>query len=185
MNFSNLCEHGFVLQLCPKCKGAFREKRRVESRGAGSWAGRKSPDNSDSYFGHTWPEWFAMRDAGAAIILEHGRIRHYLTYPQLWAGIRKRVEFEIGHPWRQIPSLLGYISDYTFEEIGLFVTALVVDGDPSNGPSEGFFRLAAQRGALAERDAPPTGIPWTGMTTGQKAFWEEQVARIFAKSDQI
>lgn len=185
MSVSNLCEHGNVLQLCPKCKDAFRAKRRVERQHSETWTGRKTPDNSDSYFGHTWPEWFAMRDAGAAIILEHGRKRRYMTYPQLWAGVRTRVGFEIGHPWRQVPSLLEYISDYTFEEIGLFVTALVVDGDPLTGPSEGFFRLAAQRGALSESDAPPTGIPWTGMTARQRVFWEEQVARIFEKSDQI
>jgi hypothetical protein len=142
-------------------------------------------DNSDPYFGHTWAEWFAMRDAGAALILEHGRVREYLPYPQVWAGVRTRVGFEIGHPWRQIPLLLEHISDYTFEGIGLFVTALVVDGDPLIGPSEGFFRLAAQRGALPESDAPPTGIPWTGMTARQRAFWDEQVSRIFEKSDQI
>jgi hypothetical protein len=126
-----------------------------------------------------------MRDTGAAIILEHARKREYLTYPQLWAGIRSRVAFDIGHPWRQIPLLLESISDATFEDIGLFVTALVVDGDPQIGPSEGFFRLAAQRGALREADAPPTGVPWKGMTARQRAFWKEQVARIFEKSDQI
>jgi hypothetical protein len=185
MTFSNVCEHGVILQFCPKCKDAFREKRRVERRHSNSWTGRKSPNNSASYFGHTWPEWFGMRDAGAAMILEHGRTRRYLTYPQLWAGIRKRVGFDIGHPWRQVPSLLEYISDYTFEEIGLFVTALVVDGNPLTGPSEGFFRLAAARGALPETDAPPTGIPWTGMSARQRAFWEDQVAKIFEKSDQI
>lgn len=126
-----------------------------------------------------------MRDAGSTIILEHARARQFLTYPQLWAGVRTRVGFDIGHPWRQIPILLEYISDYTFEEIGLFVTALVVDGDPGIGPSEGFFRLAAQRGALPKADAPPTGIPWTGITARQRSFWENQVARIFEKSDQI
>jgi hypothetical protein len=185
METSNLCVHGVVLQLCPTCKKSFQEKQRFQRRRFGSVEGRKTPENSDSFFGHTWPEWFTMRDAGAAIILEHARAREYLTYPELWAGIRARVDFEIGHPWRQIPILLGYISDYTFEEIGLFVTALVVDGDPQVGPSEGFFRLAAQRGALPEADAPPTGIPWKGMTTAQRAFWEEQVTRIFQKSDQI
>ena len=148
MTASNHCEHGVVLQLCPKCKDAFREQRRVERQGSNSWTGRKTPDNSDSFFGHTWPEWFAMRDAGAAIILEHARAGEYLTYPELWAGVRSRVGFEIGDPWRQVPILLEYISDYTFEDIGLFVTALVVDGTPANGPSEGFFRLAGQRGAL-------------------------------------
>jgi hypothetical protein len=126
-----------------------------------------------------------MRDAGAATILEHARTREYLTYPQFWADVRSRVDFEIGHPWRQIPTLLEYISDYTFEEIGLFVTALVIDGDPHIGPKEGFFRLAAQRGALPEADAPPLGVVWTGMSVRQRAFWEDQVARIFDKSDQI
>jgi hypothetical protein len=185
MTSSNLCEHGVVLQLCPRCKEAFRQKRRVERRRSTSYSGRKTPDNSDSFFGHTWPEWFAMRDAGAAIILEHARAREFLTYPELWAGVRSRVDFEIGHPWRQIPILLGYISDYTFEEIGLFMTALVVDGDPEVGPSEGFFRLAAQSGALPEADSPPMGMPWKGMTARQRAFWRDQVDRIFEKSDQI
>ena len=170
MSSSNLCEHGVVLQLCPKCKDAFRELRRVDRRRSDSLTGRKTPDNSDSYFGHTWPEWFAIRDAGAHIILDHARRRQYLTYPQLWAGVRTRMSFEIGHPWRQIPILLEYISDYAFEEIGLFVTAIVVDGDPLNGPSEGFFRLAAQRGALPEADAPPMGVPWKGITASENVL---------------
>ena len=80
---------------------------------------------------------FAMRDAGASIILEHARRRQYLTYPQFWAGVRTRSGFDIGHPWRQIPILLEYISDYAFEDIGLFMTAFVVDEDPLNGRSEG------------------------------------------------
>jgi hypothetical protein len=126
-----------------------------------------------------------MRDAGAAIILEHARARQYLTYPELWAGVRTRVGFEIGEPWRQIPILLEYISDFTYEDIGLYVTAIVVDGDPLTGPSEGFFRLAAARGGLPEMDAPPTGIPWVGMTENQRTFWKRQVSRIFDKSDQI
>jgi hypothetical protein len=185
MNSSNLCAHGVVLQLCPRCKNSFREKRRVERRRSDSWTGRKTPDNSDSFFGHTWPEWFAMRDAGADIILEHARRQRYLTYPELWAGVRTRVGFDIGHPWRQIPILLEYISDNTFELIGLFVTAIVVDGGPESGPSEGFFRLAASRGALPEADAPPTGESWAGMTGPQRTFWENQVSRIFEKSGQI
>jgi hypothetical protein len=182
---TNLCEHGVILQLCPNCKSAFRERRQVERKRSDSWSGRKTPDNSSSFHGHTWPEWFAMRDAGAAIILEHARAHEYLTYPQFWAGVRSSVDFDIGHPWRQIPILLEYISDYTFEEIGLFVTALVIDGEPRIGPKEGFFRLASQRGALPEADAPPPGVVWTGMNARQRAFWEEQVARIFDKSDQI
>lgn len=126
-----------------------------------------------------------MRDVGAAAILERARKRQFLTYPQLWDEVRSRVGSDIGHPWRQVPLLLEYISDYTFEEVGLFVTALVVDGDPAVGPSEGFFRLAAQRGALPQADEPPTGVPWTGMSPRQRAFWEDQVKRIFAKSDRI
>ena len=107
---------------------------------------------------------------GAAIILEQARAKQFLTYPELWAGVRSRVGFEIGDPWRQVPILLEYISDSTYEAIGLFVTALVVDGTPTNRPSEGFFRLAAQRGALPEADAPPTGVPWTGMTARQSSL---------------
>ena len=75
--------------------------------------------------------------------------KQYLTYPQLWSGVRTRVGFEIGDPWRQIPILLEYISDFTYEDIGLFVTALVVDGAPQNGPSEGFFRARGSAGSVA------------------------------------
>ena len=186
MSLSNTCEHGVVQQFCPTCKVPFQEKRRQQRLHSGVTSGeRKSPLNSDTYFDHTWEEWFAMRDAGAVVILEHARQRRFLTYPELWAGIQATVNFEIGNPWRQVPQLLGYISDNTFEEIGLFVTALVVDGDAEHGPSEGFFRLAADRGALPEADSPPKGILWTGMTPRQRAFWESQVARIFEKSDQI
>jgi hypothetical protein len=186
MNTNNVCEHGVVLQFCPTCRVLFQEKRRQERLRSEATAGeRKSPLNSETYFDHSWKEWFEMRDAGAALIFEHARQRKFLTYPELWAGIRARVDFEIGNPWRQVPHLLGYISECTFEEIGLFVTALIVDGDAQHGPSEGFFRLAADRGALPEADSPPKGIIWTGMSPRQKAFWESQVERIFAKSDQI
>jgi hypothetical protein len=71
--------------------------------------------------------------------------------------------------------LLGYISDRTFKQTGALITALVVDDDAKREPGEGFFRLAAARGLLREEDVPEQGVPWTKMTTNQRAFWESQL----------
>jgi hypothetical protein len=76
--------------------------------------------------------------------------------------------------------LLEYISGRAYEGVGLFVTALVIDPEVG-GPSEGFFRLAAARGALPEKDAPEMGRPWTAMTTAQRTFWKEQVTKLFER----
>jgi hypothetical protein len=121
-----------------------------------------------------------MCDSGRDLILERVKSRRFVTYPELWTGIEAMLQRDIGHPWRQIPLLLEYISDRTYEEIGLFLTAMVIDPE-LGGPSEGFFRLAAARGALPERDAPETGVTWSGMTTNQKEFWQEQAQKIFER----
>jgi hypothetical protein len=143
-------------------------------------SGRKTPDNSSHYFRHPWPEWFEMCDAGRDLILERVRLKQFLTYPELWSGIKARLQRDIGDPWRQVPLLLEYISDRTYEDLGLFITAMVIDPE-TGSPSEGFFRLAADRGALAGQDAPEMGVRWEGMTAKQKDFWQDQASKIFER----
>ena len=177
--FDNRCEHGKIPQFCSVCKVKIRERNRTKSQQA---TGRKTPQNSASFFGHTWDQWFEMCDVGTRVILDCARRGGLILYSDLWQAIQTEIEWDIGHPWRQIPFLLEYISDRTYEDLGIFITALAVDGVGGNhGPSEGFFRLAASRGALPESDSPPIGMPWTGMTPNQRRFWREQVDMIRQK----
>jgi hypothetical protein len=164
------------------CKVSIRKAQR---RAIASSSGRKTPDNSSDYFGHPWDEWFAMCDAGRDLILESVRLKRFLPYPEFWSGIKTRLQRDIGDPWRQEPLLLEYISDRTYEDLGLFITAMVIDPETGH-PSEGFFRLAAARGALPEQEAPEMGVTWKQMTPKQKVFWEDQARKIFERvSGQI
>ena len=147
-------------------------------------SGRKTPQNSDTYFGHSWPEWSEMVDVGIAYLIECAKRHRTAAYGELWEAIEKVLGRDIGNSWRQMPQLLGYISERSFEGVGLFLTALVVDDVPDGHPEQGFFRLAAKRGALPEREAPRMGEPWT-ITSTQRRFWEEQVAAIFAKAEHL
>jgi len=103
---------------------------------------------------------------------------HHLT--ELWPAAELRLGVSLGNPWRQIPNLLGHISEQAHEDHGLLLSALVVEEGLAPQPGEGFFRLAAALGLLAERDSPAPSVPWQGMTHAQRAFWEEQVSAIFA-----
>jgi hypothetical protein len=175
------CSHGTIPQFCDVCKVEIkRSQKEARARAKANPGGRKSPENSSTFFKHPWNEWFEMCDAGQAILLDCAARRELTTYPRLWDGIRNHLQKDIGHPWRQIPSLLEYISGRSYEGLGLFITALVVD-ELSGVPNEGFFRLAAARGALPERDAPPVGEPWNGITPAQRAFWESQADALFEK----
>jgi hypothetical protein len=175
------CSHGQIPQFCNVCKvGIKRAQQEARAKAEANPSGRKSPQNSSSFFNHPWSEWFEMCDAGQAILVDCATRGELTTYPKLWEGISNRLQRDIGHPWRQIPFLLEYISDRSYEGLGLFITGLAVD--ETNGvPTEGFFRLAADRGALPERDAPPAGVPWNGITPAQQAFWESQKNALFEK----
>jgi hypothetical protein len=70
-------------------------------------SGRKTPENSTSYFGHPWPEWFAMRDAGAECIIASARRGETTTYHKLWSQIESVLGVSLGTSWRQMPNLLG------------------------------------------------------------------------------
>jgi hypothetical protein len=75
--------------------------------------------------------------------------------------------------------LLRHIAEDSFEKTGLILTALVVTDEIDEHPSEGFFRLAAYFGLLAESEAPAKGEPWLGMTPVQRRFWMEEVVKLF------
>jgi hypothetical protein len=121
-----------------------------------------------------------MRDAGMEHIAEWSRRCELTTYADLWSGIVARVGSDAGDPWRQLPMLLGYISDEHHEAVGAIPTAVVVYDLADKHPGPGFFRLAASYGLLPDEDAPALGEEWTEMTDRQRAFWDEQVAALFA-----
>ena len=146
---------------------------------ATSTSGRKTPENSSEMFGHPWTEWFQMRDAGFDHIERCARKRSLTTYAELWSAIATQLGKDLGSHWRQLPNLLGYISEWAYEKYKLIPTALVIDQEGDAHPGPGFFRLAAMLGALPENDSPPTGEEWTGMTDSQREFWEASRDAVF------
>lgn len=153
-----------------------QEARRIAS----SRSGRMTPENSVSYFGHPWSYWFSMRDAGMKHIAETSHRSRLTTYADLWKGVVSEVGEEAGDPWRQLPMLLGYISDEHHDAVGAIPTAVVVYDLADGHPGPGFFRLAAHYGLLPGADAPSLGEDWTQMTDRQQIFWDQQVTQVFA-----
>jgi hypothetical protein len=93
--------------------------------------------------------------------------------------VRKGVGRDIGSAWRQVPQLLRQISEQSLKENRLAITALVVSGGISGGPSEGFFALSVREGLLEESEAPIKGVKWVGMSKRQRSFWLDHVQQIF------
>lgn len=172
------CRHGLTLATCSLCKGPPPvAKRWTPSRNQGD--GRKTPENSTTYFDHPWPEWFLMRDAGIQYLASCASEQRKATYGELWAAIEQTLEKDLGNPWRQQPWLLEYIGKEAYRDTGLILSALVIYQEGDEHPGEGFFRLAAIVGALPEEDAPPVGEPWEEMTASQREFWNTQVRLLF------
>jgi len=125
-----------------------------------------------------------MVDVGIAYLIECAKQHRTVAYGELWKAVGRRLDRNIGNSYFQMPQLLGYISERSFEGVGLFLTALVVEDGPDGHPEQGFFRLASARGVLPERDAPRVGEQWT-ITPVQRKFWKDQVAAIFAKAEHL
>jgi hypothetical protein len=127
--FDNRCEHGLIPQFCSVCRVSIRERNRTGNQPT---TGRRTPLNTRSFFSHTWDQWFEMCDVGTRVILVRARSSQLIVYSELWNAIQAEIEWDIGHPWRHIPFLLEYISDRTYEDLGIFITALAVDGIGGN-----------------------------------------------------
>ena len=172
------CRHGDWVQNCKECR-ELRKQSLPKFKGA-SRSGKKTPENSDTYFGHSWPEWFAMRDAGIAIIEERGAQGSTITYPELWEAIAGRLGRHLESVQYEVPALLEGIDEESGMDARFLLTALVVDGYTAI-PSEGFFRLAERRNLLAPGDTPPPGQAGRrSLSPAQRKFWEDQVAGVFA-----
>ena len=139
---------------------------------------RKTPENSDTFYGHPWVEWFAMRDAGIAILRDRGAVRRLITYPELWEAIETRLGKELGSSQWKVSRLLEDIDEESGLDAQFILTALVVDARTGE-PSEGFLRLASKRHLLAEKDTPPIGQAGQKLTPEQRRFWEDQKAGVF------
>jgi hypothetical protein len=142
--------------------------------------GRKTPANSEEMFGHPWPVWFEMRDAGYEHILGCARAGKKTTEREVWAAVGKQLGRDLGTHSRQLPHLLVHITEHAYPTTGVIPTAIVIDKKGDEHPGARFFRRAAALGALPKQDAPKTGETWTEMTPAQRTFWEDQVARMFA-----
>ena len=154
------------------------QEARRRKQSSGTRSGRRTPDNSPDIFGHPWPKWFQMRDVALDYLRTCAAERRLTTYHELWAAIEASVGEDLGNSWRQLPNLLGYVSEQGYPDLGWIPTALVVAHDNDDEPGPGFFRIAAQLGILDEADAPPTGQAWE-MTERQRAFWQEQIEGMF------
>ena len=141
---------------------------------------RKTPENSSSFFGHPWPEWFEMRDAAFSFLCVCARERRLASYHEIWTTVGAKLGKDLGNHWRQLPHLLGHVSERSLEESGILATALVVydPGDASSGPGPGFFSLAVSLGLLAPADGQQDAETWT-MSDRQRTFWRQQVDAMF------
>jgi hypothetical protein len=181
------CKHGLRTGTCSLCSGRLTAQVKPKRFGHSTASqARRTPLNSSSYFSYSWDQWHEMCDVGGEVLIEHARQRSAIRYGVLWLEIQSRLGRDLGSSWRKIDHLLEYISDRTYESVGLFLTALVVDEkDGEIRPSEGFFRLAAARGALPEEDAPPVGEKWTKMSPPQRAFWQIQLDALYSKFAEV
>jgi hypothetical protein len=153
---------------------------KLKKKTAAASTGRKTPANSEEMFGHTWPEWFEMRDAGYQHILGCAREGKKTTEREVWAAVQKQLGKDLGSHSRQLPHLLVHITEHVYPTAGVIPSAIVIDKKGDEHPGARFFRRAAALGALPKKDAPATGETWTEMTPNQRAFWEDQVGRMFA-----
>ena len=144
-----------------------------------NYQGRRTPENSEDFFDHPWSEWFAMRDAGVDLLERHAKKRTTTTYKKFWSGIQSGFVGDVGKSGRQVPQLLRYIGELSFDKYGLILTALVVTDGHDPHPSEGFFRLAARLGLIPEDEAPEKGVEWIGMSKAQRTFWKAQVEGLY------
>ena len=176
---SDECIHGLAEGTCSICLDRSRPKPPAVSRERSLYDGRKTPENSDSYFDHTWPEWFEMRDAGIAFVSDVAREGRKTRYGELWKDIRNRLGRDIGSHIYQLPMLLEYMSVDFYEETGLILTALVEYAEGEEMPGDGFFRLAGMVGAIPKEQVPEFGTEWVAMTPEQEAFWKSQVEGLF------
>jgi hypothetical protein len=184
---SDECIHGLAPLTCSICLDRTRPKPVATTRERSLYDGRKTPENSDSYFDHTWPEWFEMRDAGIAYVSELAREARKTRYGELWKEIRNRLGRDIGSHIYQLPMLLEYMSVDFFEDTGLILTALVEYAEGEEKPGDGFFRLAGALGAIPKDQVPEYGTEWVNMTPEQEAFWKSQVEKLFEyfRSDNL
>ena len=157
-------------------------KAKSKKQRSSSTSERKTPDNSAHFFGHPWPLWFSMRDAGYEHIIACARQRKTTTYKDLWAAITAALQQDLGNPYWQMGHLLGAISEHAFAKDGLMPTALVMyEGADETNAGPGFFRLAESMNLLPDGVAPPPGEPWKEMTDAQRQFWVEQRDLVFAR----
>ncbi len=112
------CKHGRTRSACHICI-VLRPQGRVPSQKVTPSGGRRTPANSATYFGHTWPEWHEMVDAGAVCLIGSARRRQTMPYGQVWDGIGASLQRNLGNRWRAMTHLLEHISERTFEGVGL------------------------------------------------------------------
>lgn len=157
-----------------------QQKVRSKKPSTSGKGGRKTPENSSHMFNHPWSVWFEMRDAANAYLCQCATERRTTSYAELWGVISSAIGEDLGDHWRQLPILLGFVSKKSFTEMELISSALIVykDGDAEPGP--GFFRIAADLGALPESDVPPKGVV-TPITENQRQFWEASVAGMYER----
>ena len=116
-----LCQHGKWIHNCRPC----REKRRqsLPKYKGTSTSDKKTPENSDTFYGHPWAEWFAMRDAGITILRERGAGRRLITYPELWEAIETRLGKDLGNSQWKISRLLEDIDEESGLDAQFILTA--------------------------------------------------------------
>ena len=174
------CRHGLRMKSCRTCNLQDPPPSRRGTNGVMRYSsGRRSPENSATYFNHSWEEWFEMQDAGRNFLERCAQAKRMPEYDEFWLAVKIGVGHSVGSAWRQVPQLLRQISEQSLRENRLAITALVVSGGVAGGPNEGFFSLSVREGLLEESETPKKGEEWTGMSKKQRNFWLRHVQEIF------
>src|ERR1035437_5464912 len=152
---SQECKHGVRTGRCTICNAPPRSGRdfRGQDPRTGRSKQRRTPENTETYYGHPWPEWLQMEEIGRQYIVEKARRRQTTKYGEMWAAIESAMGQDIGQFRLQMPNLLRRLAETSLDEFGLVVTALVVYDQLPEYPGEGLFQLAVREGLLPEREA--------------------------------
>lgn len=167
-----ICSHNKWVRACKQCDPG-RNVANLQYKDS-TIPGPLTPENSPSFYGYAWEDWFALRDSGIAILKEvgsEGRLTYYSTfYPKVYRSVGLSPKAASGERSR----LLKCINDDSGLDARYLLTCLLLTGKKPRKPMRGFFTAAAERGLFPESEVPKPEDEDRALTPAQKEFWEDQ-----------
>ncbi|WP_179956827.1 hypothetical protein [Amycolatopsis anabasis] len=125
-------------------------------------------------YGRDEADWNCLVETGRAFLIERARLQKITTYTELNAILERRTGlagFDFRHAGERaaMGHLLGLIVERDFPTTGLMLSSLVQYLD-ANDAGSGFYKLAAQLGALEARAS----------ARAKEDFWIRQVNAVYA-----